>query len=100
MRFWLEIWGPDGAATGVSLEGMNQVSVGRGKGNDLVIDDPTVSRRHLVLERLAAGWSAHDVQSTNGTLVNGEPIGQGRPLYPEDQLLLGDTKIVYRSGAG
>ena len=92
----MEIRPPDGPATDVQLEGL-QVTVGRGRGNDVVIPDPTVSRHHLVLERLAAGWSAHDVHSTNGTLVNGEPIGTGRPLYPDDQLQLGDTEVVYRA---
>ncbi len=96
MNAWLEIRTPDGSSTTVALEGL-QVTVGRSRKNDVVIDDPTVSRNHLVLERLAAGWSAHDVRSTNGTLVNGTPIGQGRPLYPDDELLLGDTQVVYRA---
>jgi pSer/pThr/pTyr-binding forkhead associated (FHA) protein len=92
----LDIWLPDGAVQ-VPLEG-RRVTVGRASDNDIVIDDPTVSRHHLVFERLAAGWSAHDVRSMNGTLVNGKPISAGRPLYHDDQLLLGDTKIVYRTG--
>ncbi|MDQ4097589.1 MAG: FHA domain-containing protein [Actinomycetota bacterium] len=92
----LEIWLPDGAVE-VPLEG-RRVTVGRASDNDIVLDDPTVSRHHLVFERLAAGWSAHDVRSMNGTLVNGMPISAGRPLYDDDQLLLGDSKIVYRVG--
>jgi pSer/pThr/pTyr-binding forkhead associated (FHA) protein len=93
---YLEIWVSDGAVE-VPLES-RRVTVGRAADNDIVLDDPTVSRHHLVFERLAAGWSAHDVRSMNGTLVNGMPISAGRPLYHDDQLLLGATKIVYRVG--
>ena len=95
MEPYIEVWHADGVEN-VPLTGQ-QVSVGRADGNDVVIDDPAVSRYHLVFERLAAGWSAHDVKSLNGTLVNGEPIVAGRPLYHEDQLRVGDTKIVYRT---
>jgi len=49
-----------------------------------------------VLERLAAGWSVSDLDSTNGTLVNGEPLRQPRPLYPGDEIEVGDTRLVYR----
>jgi pSer/pThr/pTyr-binding forkhead associated (FHA) protein len=92
---YIEVWHQDGVET-VPLDG-HQVSVGRAADNDVVVDDPAVSRHHLVFERLAAGWSAHDVHSLNGTLVNGEPIVAGRPLYHEDQIRVGDTKLVYRT---
>ena len=49
-----------------------------------------------MLERLAAGWSVSDLDSTNGTLVNGEPLRQPRPLYPGDEIEVGDTRLVYR----
>jgi pSer/pThr/pTyr-binding forkhead associated (FHA) protein len=95
MPYFLEIWGSDGAKT-VPLEGIS-VTVGRGETNDVALDDPTASRRHAVFERLAAGWSVHDLSSLNGTFVNGEPLHSERPLYPDDQIHVGDTKIVYRS---
>ncbi|MFP5319338.1 MAG: FHA domain-containing protein [Acidimicrobiia bacterium] len=95
MEPYIEVWHRDGVEK-VPLTG-TEVTVGRADGNDIVIDDPAVSRHHLVFERLAAGWSAHDVHSLNGTLVNGEPIVAGRPLYHDDQIRVGDTKIVYRT---
>ena len=96
MEAFLEVEGPEGQRR-VALDGA-QLTIGRDEGNDLVIpDDPTVSRRHALLERLAAGWSIHDLESLNGTWVNGEPLSGGRPLYPGDEILIGDTLLVYRN---
>lgn len=91
---YLEVWHEIGVEH-VTLAGI-EVTVGRAADNDVVLDDPTVSRHHVVFEHLAAGWSAHDVKSTNGTLVNGDPIQAGRPLYHGDELLVGETKILYK----
>src|SRR5215213_818867 len=58
--------------------GMPQVSlmsspvcVGRADDNDLVLADPEVSRHHARLEPDGQGWRAIDLDSTNGTWVNG-----------------------------
>ena len=90
----LEIFGPK--ATGrVPLDG-DRLRIGRGRSNDIVLrSDLTVSRRHAVLERLAAGWSVSDLDSANGTFVNGEPIVQPRPLYSGDEIDVGETRLVY-----
>lgn len=52
------------------------VSIGRGSGNEVVIDDATLSRVHLRLERDATGaWRIRDAGSSNGTKVNGKRLG-------------------------
>ena len=48
-------------------------SIGRGKANDITVNDPTVSRNHCVLLRRNEGWFVRDMNSTAGTYVNGEP---------------------------
>jgi pSer/pThr/pTyr-binding forkhead associated (FHA) protein len=79
----------------VPLSGL-QLTIGRDSGNDVRLrDDPTVSRRHAVLQRLAAGWAIHDHSSLNGTFVNDELLTGGRPLYPGDEIRLGDTILIY-----
>ena len=90
----LEVWGRHGVVI-VDLDGP-RVAVGRAADNDVTVEDATASRHHVVFERLAAGWAVQDLGSTNGTLVNGEPLRDSRPLYPDDQILIGETKIVYR----
>jgi pSer/pThr/pTyr-binding forkhead associated (FHA) protein len=81
----------------VPLEGI-RLTVGRGSSNDIDLNDRAASRRHAVLERLAAGWSVEDVGSKNGTLVNGEYVQQARPLYSGDEIVVGETLLIYHSG--
>lgn len=47
------------------------VTVGQAPGNDVVLDDDTVSSRHARLEFEMGGWKLIDLGSTNGTFVDG-----------------------------
>lgn len=59
-----------------SKEGGAEVKLGRDAGNDVVVDDATLSRVHLVFTRDAAGrWTVRDPGSRNGTKVDGAPTG-------------------------
>ncbi len=73
-----------------------RMTIGRDPSNDIVLDDPTASRRHAVLEELPAGWWVSDVGSLNGTWVNGQLVEGERPLFPDDEILVGETRLVYR----
>lgn len=95
MESYLEMSGPEATGT-VRLDGP-RLAIGRDGSNDIVLpDDLRVSRHHAVLERLAAGWSVSDLDSTNGTFVNGQELTQPRPLYPGDEIEVGATLLVYR----
>jgi pSer/pThr/pTyr-binding forkhead associated (FHA) protein len=96
MEAYLEVFRSDGDSERVELVG-DRLTIGRGEANDVILpDDPTVSRRHAVFERLAAGWCVSDLDSLNGTLVNGAALGQARPLYSGDEIQVGETRMVYR----
>jgi hypothetical protein len=90
------VLGPDDDATVIHPPPDIQVGeamvIGRDDSANLVIDDPTVSRRHLMLRREAGGWVALDLRSTNGTYVNGWRIERAR-LGPADELQVGDTRL-------
>jgi DNA-binding NtrC family response regulator len=73
------------------------LSVGSADGNDVVLDDPTVSRFHLELQRAAAGVLVVDHESTNGTFAG--TLRVLRAVVPKDTLL-GVGRTVLRIGDG
>lgn len=73
-----------------ALQG-EQVTIGRSAGNDLVLADPEVSRRHARVVRRADGFAVEDIGSTNGTFVNGQRIAHLTLLQDGDTIDLGDT---------
>jgi len=56
------------------------VTLGRGPENDVVVDDATLSRLHVVLMRAEDGtWTARDAGSSNGTRLEGRRLDPGKP---------------------
>jgi len=72
-----------------------RVTVGRSPDNDLVLDDSAVSRHHAILERIGSGWFVRDLNSSNGTDINGQRLIGERALHNGDELLLGRTRLVF-----
>ena len=70
------------------LEGRGPWSVGRSEENDIVVQDPNVSRKHAQLLRLENGFVVEDLGSTNGTLLDGAPIDRER-IESGDELTFG-----------
>lgn len=62
--------------------------IGRDPAADLVVNDPSVSRRHAVIERRAQAWVVVDQRSANGTWVNGARMDEAL-LQGGEQLRLG-----------
>jgi predicted component of type VI protein secretion system len=75
-------------------------TLGRDITNDIVINDPEVSRHHLRMTRGAGGFTIEDLGSTNGTFVNGQRLTGPRPLRPGDMLGLGETVTLAYELAG
>ena len=73
------------------------VSLGAAQSNDLVFPDALVSRNHAVLERRERSIEVTDLNSENGTFVNGEPVGRRR-LEDGDRLSLGGgADLIFRT---
>ena len=73
-----------------------EVAIGRQEG-DLVVEDPEVSRRHAVLRRSGGSVVVEDLDSTNGTFVNGERIRTPMTVGPGDQVRVGRTTLEIES---
>lgn len=71
------------------------VTIGRDLANDIVIQDPEVSRHHARLRRWKHGYSVEDIGSTNGTSVNGQPVTEPRLLQQHDRLKVG-TQVQFQ----
>ena len=81
-----------GPETGRRVELDLEVAIGR-QGTDLVVEDPEVSRRHAVLRRSDGSVIVEDLDSTNGTFVNGVRIHSPIRVGPGDQVRVGQTTL-------
>ncbi len=90
----------------VELDGAS-IAIGRSRENEIEIDDISSSRRHCKLSFNDGSWLVEDLQSRNGTLVNGILIRR-QDLDPGDCIEIGKTRIYFEriptehlaSGAG
>lgn len=69
-----------------------EMLIGRTDGNDLILNHPSVSRKHARLENRNNGWWIVDLQSTNGVKVNGTPVSEAR-ISAGDQILVGSVEL-------
>ena len=72
----------------------DSVHIGRHPDADVLLDDITVSRRHVEIVRDASGYTVTDLGSLNGTYLNGESIETAR-LADGDKLQIGKFKLVF-----
>jgi len=71
---------------------------GRADYNDVVVPDPSVSTSHAKLQRREGVWVLVDLDSTNGTFVDGERVKGEAPLAPGAVVRLGDVQLVFEPG--
>jgi DNA-binding response OmpR family regulator len=62
------------------------ISIGRWEDNDVVVDDRWVSRHHAQVRREEEGYVIQDLDSKNGTFVNGQRIAVPTPLADGDEI--------------
>ncbi len=70
------------------------IRIGRRLENNLVLDDPRVSRTHAELRAINGRYVLFDLNSTGGTYVNGVKITQS-VVYPGDVISLAGVNLVY-----
>ena len=68
-------------------------SLGRVAGNTIVIDDPHISARHAELRLERGQWWLRDLGSSNGTMLNGEPVRAVIAVRPGDVLQCGRVRF-------
>jgi len=84
--------GPHGGSE-ILLE-KDRMTLGRGAGMDVVLDDASVSNQHAALELTEAGFRIRDLGSTNGVRVNGSRVAAAE-LKHGDRLEIGSLAFRY-----
>lgn len=77
----------------------DRTSLGRHPNNTLRLVDREVSKEHCVVERMGSTYLLRDLNSSNGTFVNGRKIKELR-LRDGDEIALGNSRLVFHSGDG
>jgi pSer/pThr/pTyr-binding forkhead associated (FHA) protein len=96
----LEILNP-GPTRGTRFDLVAPLShVGRGSYNDVVIADESVSDAHAKIQRRESEWWIVDMDSTNGTYVNGARIFGEAPLGRDADVRFGGVKMSFRTVGG
>ncbi len=71
---------------------VDELIIGRSHRCDVILTSPDVSRRHARLLFRDGSWFVQDLESTNGTTVNGTRVGRCR-LEPGDKLGVGGHRL-------
>jgi pSer/pThr/pTyr-binding forkhead associated (FHA) protein len=77
----------------IELDGRETVVLGRHRESDLQIDDRKASRQHCKVLREKGEWFLQDLDSANGTLLNGRPVRGRERLRHEDVIAIGASRI-------
>jgi hypothetical protein len=83
---------PGGAENVVAIHRFD-LHLGKDPSNDVVIDDPAVSRRHATLRLVGGLWHIVDEGSRNGVFVNGRRVAAPAPVAPGDRITIGQTTL-------
>lgn len=71
------------------------VIIGRDPSNDIHLNHPSVSRGHAEVKQVARGHELRDLNSSNGTFVNGKRLSGTVLLQERDVVQIGPFKLVY-----
>ncbi|HUY99069.1 MAG TPA: PrsW family glutamic-type intramembrane protease [Thermomicrobiaceae bacterium] len=75
----------------------SETYIGLLESNDIVLNDPAVSRIHAVIRWSDTGYVIQDLGSVTGTLVDGSPISGPTPILPGQHIRIGSTELVFQS---
>lgn len=93
MRIELDVVDRDGEHF---AEVLTPATVGRGTDADVVVDDPDVSRHHARLEAENGVVYVSDLDSANGTYLNGRRLRQAIEVRPGDRIDVGTARLVVK----
>ena len=83
---------------GRSIPITSRITMGRDQNNSIVLNDVLASRHHAVIQKVKDDFFVKDLDSTNGTFVNGTAVPPGKyaRLQQADIILIGRTELSLR----
>jgi pSer/pThr/pTyr-binding forkhead associated (FHA) protein len=87
----------EGVGLGTHELSRDIIMIGRAPLNRIVIDHPTVSAQHAVLLRVRDSYSLRDLNSTNGTQINGDCVTDAE-LKDGDTIRFGSVIAIFATG--
>ncbi len=87
----------EGDATQTLKLSQEEITIGRSKENTVVLNNKKVSRKHAKIEQIGASYQVSDLDSGNGTKVNGQKISFPQALTPGDEIKVGDAVLSVKS---
>ena len=109
----IEATNPDGQGSLIVTNGpqegqtipllLHEVKIGRATSNatwEILLQDPSVSRPHALLQKQSTQWHITDLNSSNGTSVNNKQLipNTETPLQDGDKIELGGSILLFRTG--
>jgi pSer/pThr/pTyr-binding forkhead associated (FHA) protein len=73
-------------------------TIGRAEDADIIIDDPFISSKHALIVKKGSKLVIQDLNSTNGSFLNGKRIKRPVRLKENDEILLGTKKLTFLRG--
>jgi pSer/pThr/pTyr-binding forkhead associated (FHA) protein len=86
----------DKAGTEIALSG-RQLTIGRAGDSDLIVDDEYASTHHAKLVFINGDWLIQDLDSTNGTFLDGQKVGTPMTVSMNTQVRVGQTTFELRA---
>ncbi len=95
----LTVYFPEDSPTTREVVG-EKLTIGRLVGNDVALDEGSVSSRHAEIILQDGGAILRDLDSTNGTFLNGEQVTGEHPLNEGDEIYFGSVRSVFMEPVG
>lgn len=71
------------------------LTIGRGSDNDIIFDDDQASRTHADIQHAKGKYTLSDLDSSNGTFVNDQPVNGPTILRDNDKIIVGSNTLTF-----
>ena len=75
----------------------DRTTIGRAANNDIIVQDEAVSSQHCYISRRADRFVLHDLNSTNGTMLNLQPVLTEAPLLGKQVIQVGASELMFEN---